>query len=311
MALNYQGIVQSTTVAPIKTTLSVKDLIAKILAYRNITTTTKTTAATSTKPLSTTTTKVPTTSTSTTSSYEVLTGLLNSVKNLLESWLLSPPVVVCCENCQSTTTTLPSTTTKTTTPPPICGTLIDLNLSIPQNHPATNGFEAGIYYDGSIIYTGAGDFTVCWGINPGPARIMTNNNIAGPGGYSSCTGGMIGQIIGESFDFLSPQYFYNHADLKWILATTSTASSVPGAIVVGNFFVGLIDLNIGNGTFQQIGRIQAGIMKYYIPGTNIESSLNGDVFVLACGECTNGGSGVYCCNNTATSMAKKSLLITF
>lgn len=43
-----------------------------------------------------------------------------------------------------------------------CGNLIDFKPSISYNDPATNGFVAGKYIDGSTIYAGQGDFNVCW-----------------------------------------------------------------------------------------------------------------------------------------------------
>ena len=107
-----------------------------------------------------------------------------------------------------------------------CGTLIDFKPSLqPQYNPAHNGFEAGKYIDGSIIYAGAGDFSVCFFQNPAPARIMTTNNIAGPGAYSSCSDG---QFDGEILDTIRPQYFDKHPDLKWVPTTIEMYSTVPG-----------------------------------------------------------------------------------
>lgn len=129
-----------------------------------------------------------------------------------------------------------------------CGNLIDFKPSISYNDPATNGFVAGKYIDGSTIYAGQGDFNVCWWQvislthqkkkmnktknnpqNPAPARIQTSNSISGPGAYSSCGGAL---PAGENYDKISPKYFYNHPDLKWVPTTIDKYSTVPGKLCI-------------------------------------------------------------------------------
>lgn len=51
----------------------------------------------------------------------------------------------------------------------LCGT----QLNFPREDPAQLGLNSGSYYDNSIIYPGTGDFSVCWGQNPSPTRIVT------------------------------------------------------------------------------------------------------------------------------------------
>lgn len=173
---------------------------------------------------------------------------------------------------------------------------MNFNLTNIMNDPATNGFVAGIYLDGSTIYGGVGDFSVCFNQNPAPSRVMTGINA---GAYSSCSNG---QLAGENYDKISPQYFYNHADLKWVQTTPLMASSVPGAVLVNGMFVGRKHIASKNGTYQQVGKIYGGKFYYKIPGKNGEfTSSTADIDVLACVVCKNGGSGAFCCLNGANN----------
>jgi hypothetical protein len=73
--------------------------------------------------------------------------------------------------------------------------------------------------------------------------------------------------------------------------TANDASSVIGAIKVGRFYVGRIFLTSNSGIFQQIGKIENGIFKFNIPGKIGEFNSTGDIDVLACVRCSNGGQG--------------------
>lgn len=101
----------------------------------------------------------------------------------------------------------------------------------------------------------------------------------------------------------NPQFFKNHPDLKWILTTGSNAANVPGVIKVGpwNMPVGLLDLSIGNGTYQTISKVHAGNLYYYKAGDGSESTTSKEIYTLACSPCTNLGSGPFCCKNNSTS----------
>ena len=113
----------------------------------------------------------------------------------------------------------------------------------------------------------------------------------------SCAG------IPEYHDISNAKFFKDHPDLKWTLTSTSAAANTPGVIKVGpwNQILGLVDFTFGNGTFQTIGKVEAGGVNHHIPGSGVETWKTGDVFVLTCGACTNGGSGMFCCSNGATS----------
>lgn len=51
-----------------------------------------------------------------------------------------------------------------------------------------------------------------------------------------------------------------------------------------------------NGTYMAVGKIDTGgIFRYKLPGYDYEMTFTGDVDVLACVACTNGGTGPYCC----------------
>lgn len=165
-----------------------------------------------------------------------------------------------------------------------CGYLVNFT----GGNPAANGFVAGTYIDGSTIYAGLGDFGKCWGQNPAPARIMTSSSISGPGAYCSCSGA---QPAGENYDPISAQYFSKHSDLKWVPTTGAQAANVVGAVKVANFVVGRKWLASRNGTYIQVGKVVNGLIYYKIPGKTEEFTSDGDIDVLACVPCTNGGSG--------------------
>lgn len=276
MAINCQGNAQTTPVAQTSTTLSAKDLIAKLLASRNLTTTVKATTTLTTAP------------------YEAFSGLLNSVKSLLEKWLLSPPVVGCCGNCssgttaQSTTTVLPSNPAKTTTPPFKCGTL----LSYPANDLIALGKFIGTYYDGNPIYAGSGYFPECYGQGISPARISVSDTLNGKGAYSPCSVGN-----GETYDTSAPKFFYNHPDLKWIKTNGSTYGSVEGAILVGYHNIGRINITMANMTFQGLGKIYDGYIYYTQPDMGIENSTSEEFEILACVPCPVLNPSGPCCLN--------------
>ena len=168
-----------------------------------------------------------------------------------------------------------------------CGTVVDFNPSLnAYNDPATNGLVAGKYIDGSTIYAGQGDFTACWWQNPAPARIMSGGS--SPGAYSSCYGAL---PAGENYDTKSPKYFLNHPDLKWVPTTAENALNIAGAVVIGGMRLGRKFMPSENGTYIQIGKISGGVFYYKIPGKTQEFTSYGDIDVLACVPCTNGGEG--------------------
>jgi hypothetical protein len=164
-----------------------------------------------------------------------------------------------------------------------CGSLINLNRS----DPAVDGFLGGQYDDGSKIYVGLGDFSACWGQSPAPARIMFNSSNYNNGAFSSCGAA----TTGEYFDNQKSQYFYNHPDMKWVPSTAASAASIQGAIKVGMFYVGRKWLISKNRKYHQIGKIVNGVLYYKIPGKNQEFTSDGDIDVLVCSACSNGGKG--------------------
>jgi len=150
------------------------------------------------------------------------------------------------------------------------------------NDPSKDGFSAGTYIDGSTIYAGTGNFSQCFGQNPGPARVSSL------GAYMTC--GL--SATGEYSDSASAQYYVQTPDLMWVPTTASAASSVKGAIVVApGFYVGRKFMPSLNGTYQQVGKIQSGSFYYKTPGRNDERTFGGEIDVLACVRCTNGGTG--------------------
>jgi len=217
----------------------------------------------------------------------------------------------------STTTTLePATSTTTTEEPtttistnsygctngannadcviPTCGALLRLSA----NDPSVNGFSAGTYIDGSTIYPGAGNFSMCAGQNPAAARIMTTNSVSGSGAYSSCSG----TSTGENYDGTSAQYFINDSSLSWVPTSVDNAPLVPGIVYVGPTLVGRKFFTSLNGTYTQVGKIKDGSFWYKIPGQNGElSSKQSDIEVLACVSCPNGANPPFCCVNQATN----------
>lgn len=151
------------------------------------------------------------------------------------------------------------------------------------NDPTKDGFSAGTYIDGSPIFAGTGNFAQCGGQNPGPARISTSN-----GAYMSCGSAP----NGEFNDASNAQYYVSTPDLVWVPTTAAAASSVKGAISVApGFYVGRKFMPSLNGTYQQVGKIQSGNFFYKTPGRNDERTFGGEIDVLACVRCTNGGTG--------------------
>lgn len=120
---------------------------------------------------------------------------------------------------------------------------------------------------------------MCGGQNPGPARIVNTyvgNRLAGA--YESCS------LAPEYYDDKAPRFFMNHPNLKWVSTASLSAASVPGVINVGpfNIQVARITLNIGNGTFTQIGKVYAGAIYYFVPGTFAEVATYVNIDVLTC-----------------------------
>lgn len=165
------------------------------------------------------------------------------------------------------------------------------------NVPTTAGFTSGTYYDGTTFYVGQGNFDVCYGENPGPARIMITSSLQGNGAYYPCnTAG--GEYFSNSSEV---KYILDHPDLHWILTNGSQYGNVANAIKIGTSYIGRIDVNLANGTYQQIGKVKDGKIYYsnIIPGA--EAQWTGTFEVLACSPCPLGGSGPYCCTNGANS----------
>lgn len=67
--------------------------------------------------------------------------------------------------------------------------------------------------------------------------------------------------------------------------------NVAGAILVGGMRVGRKFMASINGTYLQVGKISGGVFYYKIPGKTQEFTAYGDIDVLACVPCPNGGSG--------------------
>jgi hypothetical protein len=159
---------------------------------------------------------------------------------------------------------------------PPCGTL----LNFYQNDITQLGFASGTYYDGSTIYPGTGAFDMCAAQNPAPARIV--NNFVGSriaGAYTSCA------LAPEYYEDKAPKFFMKHPKLKWVSTAYPVASLVPGVITVGPVYlmqVGRTTLNIGNGTFYQIGKVYASALYHYKPGDLAESISYGSFEVLVC-----------------------------
>lgn len=117
---------------------------------------------------------------------------------------------------------------------------------------------------------------------------MTTNSVSGPGAYSSCWGA---QPAGENYDTKSPKYFLKHTDLKWVPTTAENSMNIAGSIVIGGMRIGRKFMASANGTYQLIGKIYGGVLYYKIPGKTQEFTAYGDIDVLACVPCPNGGSG--------------------
>jgi hypothetical protein len=127
---------------------------------------------------------------------------------------------------------------------------------------------------------------------------MTTSSIFGAGAYSPCTGAL---PAGENYDPLTAKFFYNHPDLKWVPTLPSQAASVPGVVQVGSLYIARKYMLAKNGTYHQVGKIDLGVFRYKIPGKITEATFTGEVEVLACGACTGGGTGPFCCTNGANN----------
>lgn len=181
-----------------------------------------------------------------------------------------------------------------------CGTL----LQFTANNITTLGFNSGTYYDGSTVYVGTGNFDQCWSQNPGPARVTIANTFKGPGSYLAC-------YENNLYDEIDPRFFAAHNELRWIMANTTELSKVEGAIKIRDLYAGRINITMGNGTYQQIGKIYNGEIYYREPISGKELITRGPYEVLACttcpyiklpGEpCCTTGRGMYCCENGANN----------
>lgn len=168
---------------------------------------------------------------------------------------------------------------------PPCGTLLSYPYYDPQSS-STPGFVAGVYVDNSEIYAGTGDFSVCYGQDPAPARIMTSGGIQGPGAYSTCFG------TDENYNVEDSKYLYNHPNLQWEQTYGKAVYEVKGAIPVADFFIGRINITFNNITFQQIGKIKKpGVFGYFQPGAKVQIETDGAFEVLKCFTCDNGAKG--------------------
>ena len=90
--------------------------------------------------------------------------------------------------------------------------------------------------------------------------------------------------IPEFFYRSNPQFFENHPDLQWVSTNGSEAAKVPGVLSYGswNMPIGRMKLLYGNGTYQQIGKVWAGLLYYYPPGDLVETVTAGAFEVLTC-----------------------------
>lgn len=90
--------------------------------------------------------------------------------------------------------------------------------------------------------------------------------------------------IPEFYDRSNPQFFYKHPDLQWVQTNGSQAAKVPGVLSYSswNMPVGRMQLHFGNGTYQTIGKVWAGLLYYYKPGDVAEQVTTGDFEVLTC-----------------------------
>lgn len=81
----------------------------------------------------------------------------------------------------------------------------------------------------------------------------------GPGGYTTC-----GILPIERYDNKTVKYFKAHKNLKWISnnAYEDFADYVPVTSVI-TMYVGRVNLNLGNGTYQEIGKVWQGELSYY------------------------------------------------
>lgn len=183
-----------------------------------------------------------------------------------------------------------------------CGTL----LQYTKNEVTTLGFNSGTYYDGSTVYVGTGNFAQCWSQNPAPSRITNANTFQGPGSYISCSDNYM-------YDEIDPRFFAAHNDLRWIMANITELSKVEGALKIGYLHAGRINVTMGNGTYQQIGKIYNGELYYRDPINKREVTTRGPYEVLACTPCpyaklpeepccTNNGRGKFCCENNANNV---------
>jgi hypothetical protein len=110
-----------------------------------------------------------------------------------------------------------------------------------------------------------------------PARILAQNvNGKDTGAYQTCG------FVPEQYDIFAPQFFLYHPYLAWVQTNGQSASSVSGAITVGGSLVGRINYAAPSGIFQAIGRVQNGVLTYYQPVQNQETTTSNIFEVLAC-----------------------------
>lgn len=93
-----------------------------------------------------------------------------------------------------------------------CGTFIQYDAFNDQFAPTIDGFLAGTYGDGSDVYVGLGNNSICGGEPFAPCRLKTNDN----------AGCYIPSCGLERFDNQNSFYLLNDKNFKWIPVTRDT-----------------------------------------------------------------------------------------
>lgn len=96
----------------------------------------------------------------------------------------------------------------------------------------------------------------------------------------------------ERYDYSDPRFFMKHSNIVWVKTNGTAAKSVPGVIKVGQMqhMVGRTTFTNGGSTYYTIGK-QENPTFFYFAGPNGEQQTTGNMEVLACIQCANGGTG--------------------
>lgn len=126
--------------------------------------------------------------------------------------------------------------------------------------PTVDGFVAGTYVDGSTIYVGRGNNTLCNGQSDCPGQIKASNPDAGI--YMTCGTGRLTYLTESS-------YLKNHPKLTWVPSNYYDMKTLPGVLHIESvkfpFWFGRVRLTRDGITFDQVSKVHSNGIYYYTP----------------------------------------------